>query len=331
MPLKCGITDYVNLLGKELKEKGHTVQIKTIDSTKDFTPVSHNLPDSDLYSLQFAPYAFSPNGLSRKKLIPLANLLTHKLTHVNFHEIWIGAYPNVKWKEKTIGWLQKREINDFINICNPASITCSNSAALDRMCKAGIDSNYLYLFGNIPYSPNKKYKSSKILKVATFGTLYEKFPYDQLAKTLAYISHLLKKPIHIRLLGRQRDKEGVRIMHEISQKYEFAISQSGELSSLKISDEFQNSDMGISTTPYDILGKSGATAAMLEHGLPILAYDDGDTPKNKLFVMDEFKDQVFLLTQDSTTEQIISFMQKPRKSFFDGVAYTANKMLEVFR
>ena len=57
-----------------------------------------------------------------------------------------------KWKEKTIGWLQKREIVKFINISNPVTITCSNSAAIDRLIQSGIDCKYLYLFGNIPYS-----------------------------------------------------------------------------------------------------------------------------------------------------------------------------------
>ena len=45
--------------------------------------------------------------------------------------------------------------------------------------------------------------------------------------------------------------------------------------------------------------------------------------------MDEFIDQVFLLNDDSTVARMISFLQKPRKQFFDGVAYTAKKMLEI--
>ena len=41
--------------------------------------------------------------------------------------------------------------------------------------------------------------------------------------------------------------------------------------------------MGVSTTSYDVIGKSGATTAMLEHGLPVLAYDDGDTNGKPLY------------------------------------------------
>ena len=59
--------------------------------------------------------------------------------------------------------------------------------------------------------------------------------------------------------------------------------------------QLQACHLGVCTTPYDIFGKSGTTAAMLEHGLPILVFDDGDTPIEKLFVIDEFSDQIFLL------------------------------------
>jgi hypothetical protein len=68
---------------------------------------------------------------------------------------------------------------------------------------------------------------------------------------------------------------------------------------------------------------------MLEHGLPVLAYDDGDTPQESLFIPDHFKDQIFLINDHSSVEKLLQYIKKPRKSFFDGVAYTANKMLEL--
>jgi hypothetical protein len=68
---------------------------------------------------------------------------------------------------------------------------------------------------------------------------------------------------------------------------------------------------------------------MLEHRLPVLAYDDGDTPQENLFIPDTFKDQIFLINDHSSVEKLIQYIDKPRKSFFDGVAHTANKMLEL--
>ena len=197
------------------------------------------------------------------------------------------------------------------------------------MRQSGIDCNYLYLFGNIPFSKTEQSKASKVLSVAFFGTLYEKFPYGLLAEKLNEISKSLNIPIHIKIIGRQRESGGLKEINKICKKLSFTISQLGEQQSIAISKEFQNCDLGVSTTPYDIIGKSGASATMLEHGLPILAYNDGDTPKSKLFVMNEFIDQVFLLNDDSTPERMVSFLQKPRKQFFDGVAHTTKKMLKI--
>ena len=143
------------------------------------------------------------------------------------------------------------------------------------------------------------------------------------------ISKSLNIPIHIKIIGRQRESGGLKEINKIGKELSFVISQLGEQPSKAISKEFQNCDLGVSTTPYDIIGKSGVTAAMLEHGLPVLAFDDGDTPKDKLLIMQEYQDQVFLLNDSSVTQKLFSFLKKPRKTFFDGVAYTAKKMLEV--
>ena len=67
---------------------------------------------------------------------------------------------------------------------------------------------------------------------------------------------------------------------------------------------------------------------MLEHRLPIIAFDDGDTPDEQLFVFEQFSGQVFLLDDDKLVVRLLTFMKKKRKSFFDGVSYTAKEMLE---
>ena len=70
---------------------------------------------------------------------------------------------------------------------------------------------------------------------------------------------------------------------------------------------------------------------MLEHGLPVLAYDDGDTSAENLFVSEPFQEQVFLLNEENISGALIKFMQKPARPFFDGVSHVGEKMLEVIR
>ena len=130
------------------------------------------------------------------------------------------------------------------------------------------------------------------------------------------------------IIGRQREDNGLSIPKTYT-GFQIAMYETGELTTDSISHELQNSDLGVCTTPYDILGKSGATAAMLEHGLPVIAFDDGDTPKDKLFVMKEFEDQIFLLNETTCMKSLCSFMETERKPFFNGVKRTAKDMIDL--
>ena len=324
---QCGITDYVELIALELEKLGH--QIERYIIKKGYGELN-NLPNADLYSFQFAPYAYANNGMPMIILNFLSRKLQNKRVHLNFHEIWVGAYPRANWKERGIGWLQKKLILALINKCKPAWITTSNAAALDRLKQLGIPARLHYLFGNIPFSTFAKVKpKGQSLKVAFFGTPYADFPYHKLGDFLSILTKTSAKKLEIILIGRQREDAGSDHLYSMCKKNEFVIERTGELSTNLISEKLQECSLGVSTTPYDVIGKSGATAAMLEHGLPVLAFDDGDTPKESLFIPDQFKDQIFLINEDSSTVKLLQYMDKPRKPFFDGVAYTANKMLDL--
>jgi len=324
---QCGINDYVELITQELEKLGHEIERYFIN--KECGQLT-DLPDADLYSFQFAPYAYANNGMPKTILNFLAKELCSKRVHLNFHEIWVGAYPRANLKERGIGWLQKMLILGFINKCKPVWITSSNAAALDRLKLAGVPAISLYLFGNIPYSPNSKATTKgQMLKVAFFGTPYADFPYDILGEFFSTLSNISGKKLEIILIGRQREDAGSNHLYSICKKNDFLIERTDELSTNLISEQLQKCLLGVCTTPYDVIGKSGATAAMLEHGLPVLAYDDGDTPQENLFIPDPFKDQIFLINDHSSVEKLLQYIEKPRKSFFDGVAHTANKMLEL--
>lgn len=324
---QCGITDYVELITKELEKLGHEIERCFIH--KDSEELT-DLPNADLYSIQFAPYAYANNGMPKTILNFLAKKLCNKNVHLNFHEIWVGAYPRASWKECGIGWLQKKLILGFINKCNPVCITSSNAAALDRLKQAGVPAMFLYLFGNIPYSANFKVTTKgQTLNVAFFGTHYADFPYDILGEFFSNLFNTSGKKLKIILIGRQREDAGSDHLYSMCNKSKFIIERTGELSTNLISEKLQDCSVGVSTTPFDVIGKSGATAAMLEHGLPVLAYDDLDTPQESLFIPDPFKDQIFLINDHSSVEKLLHYIDKPKKSFLDGVAHTANKMLEL--
>ena len=112
-PGKCGISDYIKLMSQKLEVLGNSVERINFAQVISFSKEDYALPKSDAYSIQFAPYAFSCAGLSGRSLIKLAELLSNKVTHINFHEIWIGAYPNASLREILMDGGKKRNIEVF--------------------------------------------------------------------------------------------------------------------------------------------------------------------------------------------------------------------------
>ena len=190
---RCGITDYVELLAQELEKLGYQIVLHFMKKDcKEF----NELPDADLYSIQFAPYAFATNGLPYQILKYLAKKLQYQKIHLNFHEIWVGAYPGANLKERGIGWIQKKQILSFVKKCKPIWISSSNAASINRLKLAGIPAEFLYLFGNIPYSATSKVKTSvQTIKIAFFGTLYADFPYHNLGVFFSNISKICNKQL----------------------------------------------------------------------------------------------------------------------------------------
>ena len=152
------------------------------------------------------------------------------------------------------------------------------------------------------------------------GTPYADFNYGELEDFFSTFSKISGKIPEIIVIGRQRDKTGAKKLFFLCEKEGYLCKRTGDLPTDLISKQLQQCTLGVSTTPYDVIGKSGATAAMLEHGLPVLAYDDGDTPAESLIIPYPFRDQIFLINEHSSAEKLLQFIEKPRKSFFDGVA-----------
>ena len=134
-----------------------------------------NFQIADLYSIQYTPYNFDYKVVLNYGLIKLSDALKNKNTHINFHEIWIGAYPGAGLIEKFVGFLQKRQISNFVKKINPAIVTCSNSAVMDRLESVGIKSKYLYLFGNIPFYKDIPRNNKSKLIIVFFRYSIHKF------------------------------------------------------------------------------------------------------------------------------------------------------------
>ena len=327
-----GVADYTRLLAQKCQQMGHNTFIiginnqiveKTYEENVDGIIILHiskrinwsvrwlianefkNKNKVDWISLQFVPYAFDQKGIFKEFLKGIKGFVAGTYCHIVFHEIWIGEYPNAKFKERLIGKLQKRMIMKLIDYSKPKVINYTNAGAKIRLESNGVECSYLPIFSNIPVS--KKTDQSWIIKTLVesnksitnrmldgfifygfFGTIHDGWPARQLLERLRmYTSAQGKSPalLHAGFLPKNKNR-----WKEIKKKYtgDWLVHSFGELPKAEISNYLQGLNFGLTSTPWDLIGKSGTIAAMIEHGVPVIVNNKGGSPGAPLIVQEKF-------------------------------------------
>jgi hypothetical protein len=224
--------------------------------------------------------------------------------HIMFHEIWIGDYRGAPLKQKLVGRIQKFLIKKLVSLPSVKAIHTSNEAYMDRLSNI-CDVQFLPLFGNISYLPDEipvhdleNENLQKLLLMdrsqtaffSFFGSIYDNTETEKRIKNI--IDHLTTKnymPYFISI-GSLRSGKDVwdKLNYQFKDRAEFI--ELGKLSEKEVSVTLHHSDFGITTTDLDIIGKSGATLAMLEHGLQVILTETESS--NKVLLNDHFQDQL---------------------------------------
>lgn len=327
----CGITDHANYINKKFLELGHDVKIKTLNFTnKGKALIATEIEQSDLGIIHFAPYMYSKWGIFPTSSIQyFRQILFSNKTIMYFHEIWIGDYENAPLKEKIIGVIQKKTILKILADLDSKRIFTTNSASLYRLEKYKINANLINLCGSIPFNktPKKYFANSKNIKLVFFGSIYPSFPFDIFFEKIKSISLIIMQNITFVLVGNNRELKAYNYIKKKSSELNFDLESPGRAKTSEISSIFQSCDIGVSTTPLDAIGKSSSTSAMLEHRLPIITFDDFDTPNPTMCINQEFSKQIFCLNHPDFGESLIMHLKKAKKPFYDGVQETVTQLL----
>lgn len=246
----------------------------------------------DWVSLQFVTYGFHPRGLPFGLTPRLLQLTAGRPTHIMFHELWIGEASASSGKERAIGLLQRRIIQHMLRGLQPAVIHTSNPLYQHLLGRIGIMSGELPLFGSIPIAPQVSpdflygqlrphglsidaQNRTGYLLAGVFGTIHPQWDSRQfLDRFLEETAKTGRRPLLI-AIGRSGDA-GDRMMADLAGHYGTRLPciSLGDRSSGEVSQLFQALDLGVATSPWSLIGKSSATAAMLDHGLPVVVPRD---------------------------------------------------------
>ncbi len=245
----------------------------------------------DWISLQFVPYAFHPKGFVHGLGRRLRPLLARRQVHIMFHELWIGEPTDSSLQHRLVGAIQKRLILQLTRQLKPITIHTSNDIYTSILAREGITARRLPLFGNVPVEEKtgndwlfaelrkadveiSASNREKFWLTGFFGALPPHWSPEPVLTTLLQAADRNSRRLVILSIG--EIVSGEPLWQELMQRYSLKIKflKFGRQPAEKVSQFLNSLDFGLAATAYGRIGKSGAVAAMLDHGLPVIVSQD---------------------------------------------------------
>ena len=239
-------------------------------------------------SLQFVPYGYHPKGFIGDLHERIQGLAEQRKIQIMFHELWIGMRRAAPLKDVLVGSLQRRAILRMIRHLRPDCIHTSNSTYQAALLRRGVRAEVLPLPGNIPVvsQPDLQWLGGELVRLGVpvpramdrargwrfgfFGSIHPSWEPSSLLELIAEASRQAGREVVIVSVGRQTAGDVRWKQMERDWAGQFSFAALGERVADEISTFLQSIDFGIAPTPWQLIGKSGAAAAMIDHGVPVI-------------------------------------------------------------
>ncbi len=296
-----GVGDYTRLLGCALKKRGWNSAIvavndpfgSTTSSTSDVknelrlnlelpfhlrTKTIKNFSELNNFhslSLQWVGFGYEKRGLPWEMVKLIYELRQGRRLHVFFHEIWLGEKPGLPWKHRLLGHLQKQLTCYAVQKWQPDVMHTSNRLYQEALSRAGIKGvGILPLPGNIPVPDtcDIRFAENQVV-IALFGSIDLEWEPTPFVTTLIRWAEHRQQKVCLISLGSQG--AGQQIWKDLEAQYQnsawLELASSGLCSAEAIAEHLLQADFGATTKSFELLGKSGAFAALVDFGLPVIA------------------------------------------------------------
>ncbi len=242
-------------------------------------------------SVQMVCYGFQPKGIVIGLGDRLRVLASRRAAHIMFHELWIGLPTGAPLKQRVIGQVQRHFILDAVRKLAPKVMHTNNPVYEGVLKRLGIKAHVLPLFSNVPIVPPdddwilchpslakaglSADTREKFWVFILFGGLHPEWRPQPLLDYLLQAGQIAGKRILLACAGNLGQK-GPEIWNRMSREFggKVSVAYFGEQPPRGVSEILSFADFGISASPWALVGKSGAAAAMLDHGLPVIVSRD---------------------------------------------------------
>ena len=294
-----GVGDYTLSLARSLSERGHTCLVIALHDRNlqeqlptELSPtlaclrLASALPwrqrsrilattlrrfQPHWISLQYVPYAFNRKGLPWRLLTCLNAVLPLARWHVMAHELWVD--PDAGLSSSALAAVQTQTLRWILARIKPSCVHTSNPYYVHLLASIGIKASILPLFSNIPVDANPAQpQANDSCSLILFGSIHPEWTPDPLLNALEQAS-LKGSAFSLSFLSiGNAGAHGRQLWQRLSASMPawMTFHQLGPLPASEISRHLASAHWGITTTPSHLLGKSGAVAAMLAHGLPVI-------------------------------------------------------------
>lgn len=296
---------------------------------------------ADWASFQMSCYAYHRKGLLfglNRHLPRLA--ATCENWQVMFQELWIAFQTGAPLKQRLVGALQRLSIQGALRALHPKLLQTSTPLFQALLRTIGIEASALPLPGSIPVnsdpgldwflpflgepgSPVTEEKRGGHLAAGFFGAIWPGWEPEPFFSTVRAVAKKTGRKVTIFAAGRMGGA-GEEIWNKMVPEYrDFRFQKLGELSFERVSQYLRNLDLGIAATPWLAIGKSSATAAMLDHGLPVMVTRNDCQPRQRLEI-DPPADPLLILAEWDVSERFLAGL--PRRE----PRHTARDLAEKF-
>jgi hypothetical protein len=245
-------------------------------------------------SLQFVSYGFQEKGIALREASWLPRLLRPYHLEIMMHELWIGFRPEDPIKNRVIGRIQRFAILRMIERAKPEIIHTSNEVFRELLARARVTARPLPLFGNIPVSIDTapwlveaiklafdldiKRDREKVRIFGFFGGIPHAHRCEPLLDRIQDIAVRAGFSALVASVGHAGPQIPQQFADWQARYPALRFMTLGPQSPSAVSQFLNTIDFGLTSYPFYMLGKSGAAAAMLEHGVPVIAAWGADSP-----------------------------------------------------
>ncbi len=263
----------------------------------------------DWVSLQFVPYSYAERGLVGPDTLPWQQLRGRIGTHLMFHELWIGAHKGASLRDRAMGALQRRGIQNVVRELRPGVVHSTNRLYSAMLQRVGIQNNVLPLCGAIPVtsvgpdpydellaSIHHGSRRSGWIVAAMFGSIYTS---ENLLPALQWLQdRCLRQGKRLLLVSLGKCPSAESTFQSLAAGFSDATKPhffvKGRLNASALSSWIRCADCALATTPFNIIDKSSSAVSFVEHGVPVIVMDAGADVRGLAFPRQDLAPEFWL-------------------------------------